>query len=72
MRNSNRENRVFQAKLDGSEAIPLWVWRCYGVRTLSELEECGLVGVWVFSISDVYIWDKLVRRKYFRERLDYD
>jgi hypothetical protein len=66
-------SKVFQARLDGSEAIPLWSWEFLGVRSHEELEKCGLDPPgWTLEVEDPNVWEKLVRREYQRERWDDD
>jgi hypothetical protein len=64
-----RNSKVFQGTLDGSPAIPVWSWEFLGVRSMRDLEICGLDppgGNIDFGGSGV--WDRLVRREYYRER----
>ena len=69
LRNSNRSGRFLQTCVDGSKAFPVVVWECLGVRSWLELEKVGLSDGWVLLIEDPDVWERLVRRDYFRERL---
>jgi hypothetical protein len=62
-------SKSFQGTLDGSGLFPIWKWEFLGVRSMEELEKCGLGPPgWALNVEDPDVWEKLVRREYFRER----
>jgi len=73
LQSSKRGGPKFQARLDGRDAFPVWVWESKGVRSWAELRKCGLDPPGEqFVIEDPNVFEKLVRRNYYRERWTID
>jgi hypothetical protein len=66
-------SKQLQSRIDGSEAFSEWKWECLGIRSAEELNKCGLDPPgWTFEIEDPNVWEKLVRRDYYRESWEID